>query len=81
VRAVEEGLPLVRSANNGVSAVVDGHGRILSMLALNARGVIDSPVPAALPATPYARFGDWTFVAVLLVLVVATAILATWKRR
>jgi apolipoprotein N-acyltransferase len=80
VRAVEEGLPLVRSANNGVSAVVDGYGRILSILTLNARGVIDSPVPSALPATPYARFGDWTFVAVLLALVVATAILQSWKR-
>lgn len=66
VRAVEEGLPLVRSANNGVSAVIDGHGQILDLLGLNARGVIDSSVPAALPPPLYARFGDWTFLALAL---------------
>ena len=81
VRAVEEGLPIVRSANNGVSAVIDGYGRILSMIKLNARGVIDSPVPAALPAPPYARFGDWTFVAMVLALVGAATILAKKRSR
>ncbi len=50
VRAVEEGVPLVRSANNGVSAVIDGQGRVLALLPLNARGVIDSGIPAALAA-------------------------------
>jgi apolipoprotein N-acyltransferase len=76
VRAVEEGLPIVRSANNGVSAVIDGHGRVLTMLTLNARGVIDSPVPAALSAPFYARFGDWTFVAMALILGATATILA-----
>ena len=41
VRAVEEGLPIIRAANNGVSAIVDGQGRVAAMLSLNARGVID----------------------------------------
>ena len=45
VRAVEEGLPIIRAANNGVSAVVDGQGRVVAMLSLNARGVIDSRIP------------------------------------
>jgi apolipoprotein N-acyltransferase len=81
VRAVEEGLPIVRSANNGVSAVIDGYGRILSELRLNARGVIDSPVPAALAAPPYARFGDWTFVAMILALAAAATFLARNQRR
>ena len=45
VRAVEEGLPLVRAANNGISAVVDGYGRVLATLDLNARGVIDASSP------------------------------------
>jgi apolipoprotein N-acyltransferase len=76
VRAVEEGLPIVRSANNGVSAVIDGRGRVLTMLTLNARGVIDSPVPAALSAPLYARFGDWTFVAMTMVLAATATILA-----
>jgi apolipoprotein N-acyltransferase len=61
VRAVEEGIPLVRAANNGISAVVDGYGRILHRLALNERGTIDSPLPEALPPPPYARWGDGIF--------------------
>jgi apolipoprotein N-acyltransferase len=59
VRAVEEGVPLVRAANNGISAVVDPYGRALETLGLNVRGVIDSPLPEALPPPVYARVGDW----------------------
>jgi apolipoprotein N-acyltransferase len=62
VRAVEEGLPLVRAANNGISALVDGHGRILARLDLDVRGAIDVALPAALQTPIYARFGDWIFV-------------------
>ncbi len=58
VRAVEEGLPLVRVANTGISGVVDGYGRVLRRLGLGQAGVIDSPLPQALAAPPYARFGD-----------------------
>ncbi len=58
VRAIEEGLPLVRAANNGISAVVDPFGRIVRELALGTEGVLDSPLPLAAPATMYARFGD-----------------------
>lgn len=57
LRAVEEGLPVVRVANTGISAVIDPYGRILSQLALNERGVIDSGLPQALPATIYVRQG------------------------
>ena len=45
LRAVETGLPLVRAANNGISAVVDAHGRIVDALAVNAVGVLDVEVP------------------------------------
>ncbi|WP_144863980.1 apolipoprotein N-acyltransferase [Mesorhizobium sp. J18] len=45
IRAVEAGLPLVRAANNGISAVVDPHGRIVNAFALNAYGVLDADVP------------------------------------
>ncbi|HEY1153187.1 MAG TPA: apolipoprotein N-acyltransferase, partial [Pseudolabrys sp.] len=58
VRAIEEGLPLVRAANNGISAVVDPVGRIIASLPLGAEGVLDAPLPKALPATVYARLGD-----------------------
>jgi apolipoprotein N-acyltransferase len=45
VRAVENGLPLLRAANNGISATVDARGRIVDALAINARGVLDATVP------------------------------------
>jgi apolipoprotein N-acyltransferase len=61
VRAVEEGLPLLRAANNGVSAAIDGHGRVLARLGLDLRGVIDVALPVALPPPPYARLGDIAF--------------------
>jgi apolipoprotein N-acyltransferase len=61
VRAVEEGVPLLRAANNGISAAVDGMGRVLGRLGLNERGAIDVAVPLPAPAPPYARFGEAGF--------------------
>lgn len=66
-RAVEEGLPLVRVANTGISAVVDAHGRTVASLGLGVTGVLDSPLPAALEGiTPYGLFGDWMVAALVL---------------
>lgn len=62
VRAVEEGLPLVRAANNGVSGAFDPYGRMLGTLGMNVRGTLDIAVLQALPAPLYARFGDLPFV-------------------
>ncbi|WP_029010766.1 apolipoprotein N-acyltransferase [Azospirillum halopraeferens] len=62
VRAVEEGLPLVRSANTGISGVVDSYGRVTARLGLGERGIVDADLPAALAQpTPYGRFGDLGF--------------------
>jgi apolipoprotein N-acyltransferase len=58
LRAIEQGLPLVRAANTGISAVIDPMGRVVARLGLGLEGVLDSTLPAAIPPTPYARAGD-----------------------
>jgi apolipoprotein N-acyltransferase len=78
LRAVEEGLPLVRAANTGISAVVDSYGRVVAHLGLNRTGVIDAPLPKALEKrTPFARLGSWS----LLILLIVTFSLARIVRR
>jgi apolipoprotein N-acyltransferase len=58
VRAIEEGLPLVRAANTGISAVVDPLGRIIEKLPLGAEGVVDARLPQPIAPPPYTRTGD-----------------------
>jgi apolipoprotein N-acyltransferase len=70
VRAIEEGLPLVRAANTGISAVVDPFGRIVTSLPLGTEGVLDAPLPQAIAPPPYARLGD-RIAAVLLAIALA----------
>jgi apolipoprotein N-acyltransferase len=65
LRAVEEGIPLVRAANTGISAVVDAHGRILGALPLGTDGVLDTALPRALPPTLFQRAGSLGFVLLL----------------
>lgn len=77
-RAVEQGLPLVRAANTGVSAIVDGHGRILSSLALGQAGVVDGPLPQPLDPPPYARWGEGLTWALFLLLA-GLAVGARWR--
>ncbi|MBU6475683.1 MAG: apolipoprotein N-acyltransferase [Alphaproteobacteria bacterium] len=68
VRAIEEGLPLVRAANTGISATVDPLGRIIGMRPLDVSGDLDTILPAPLPPTLYARYGDKLFFLMLIVL-------------
>ena len=78
LRAIEQGLPLVRSANTGISAVFDAHGRQLEALPLGEAGVFSLPLPTALPPTLYAGFGDSVFFALWLGL--ALAVMAARRR-
>jgi apolipoprotein N-acyltransferase len=58
LRAVEQGLPMMRAANTGVSAAFDPYGRILGQIPLGEAGAIDISLSAPLPPTAYARYGD-----------------------
>jgi apolipoprotein N-acyltransferase len=58
LRAVEEGLPVVRVANTGISAVVDPYGRVLGSLPLGSEGVLDATLPVALPPPVYSKLGS-----------------------
>jgi apolipoprotein N-acyltransferase len=58
LRAIEQGLPLVRVANTGVTAVVDARGRVVKELPFGVMAALDTQVPGALPPTPYVRWGD-----------------------
>jgi apolipoprotein N-acyltransferase len=80
-RAVEEGLPLVRDANNGISAVVDPYGRVLAYLNLDAVGVLDAPLPRPLAPTLYSRWKDAPFLGLLVLLLAAAAGVTLIERR
>jgi apolipoprotein N-acyltransferase len=58
VRTIEQGLPLVRAANTGISAVIDPVGRIVKSLPLGAEGVMDAALPRRIDPPLYARTGD-----------------------
>ena len=58
LRSVEQGLPLIRVANTGVTAVIDARGRVIDELPFGTVGALDSTVPGALPPTAYTRWGD-----------------------
>ena len=75
VRAVEEGVPLVRAANNGISGVIAPSGRIVEMLALNKKGSLDADLPQAISPPLYVRFSDTAFLALFAAFAGAFALL------
>lgn len=66
LRAIEQGLPLVRAANTGISAVVDSWGQANTLLSLGTTGFADADLPQALPPTPYAKSGNLFFLLLLI---------------
>ncbi|SEO67885.1 apolipoprotein N-acyltransferase [Rhodospirillales bacterium URHD0017] len=81
LRTIEEGLPMIRAANTGVSAVIDAYGRVLASLDMLQEGIIDHRLPAPRVATPYARWGDWTLLVVVAFLGVTLIGTRLWKSR
>ncbi|MEE9318265.1 MAG: apolipoprotein N-acyltransferase, partial [Rhodospirillales bacterium] len=76
LRAVEEGLPLVRVANTGISGVIDGYGRVIRRLGLGREGIIDSPLPARISGIiPFSLLGDWMTGVILMITIMAGGLL------
>ena len=77
VRAIEEGLPIARAANSGISAVIDAYGRVRARLDLGLRGIVDADLPVALGPTPFSRYGSF----ILLTLIIVCSGAALWPSR
>ena len=78
MRAVEQGLPMIRAANTGVSAVIDARGRVVASIPLGVHGYLDAMRPSSLPATYYAQYGD---LPIALFMVLALLLLGLRARR
>jgi apolipoprotein N-acyltransferase len=78
LRSIEEGLPLVRAANTGISAIIDPYGRVLAELPLGTEGVLDGRLPRRTEAPAFSRH-PLTGPSILLALGFAGALLG-WRR-
>lgn len=81
LRAVEEGLPMIRAANTGVSAVIDAYGRILASLDMQQEGIIDHRLPAPRTPTPFSRWGDWMLLSLVVFLAMTLLVTRLWNGR
>ncbi|MEI4197662.1 apolipoprotein N-acyltransferase [Roseovarius sp. E0-M6] len=82
MRAIETGLPMIRAANTGISAMIDARGQVTARIGLGETGFLDTPLPATLPRTVYAKNGDWPVLTVaLLSLLVGFFISMSYRRR
>ncbi|MEM9471944.1 MAG: apolipoprotein N-acyltransferase [Pseudomonadota bacterium] len=67
-RAIEQGVPMIRAANTGISAMIDAAGRVQARLALGTTGHLDVAMPLIMAATPYSVIGDLGFLALLILI-------------
>ncbi len=80
LRSAEQGLPMIRVANTGVSAIIDATGQVTHSIDLGETGWLDAPLPPALPKTVYARLGDMPIIALTLVLLGLSLVVARKSR-
>jgi apolipoprotein N-acyltransferase len=74
MRAIEEGLPILRATPTGISAIIDAHGRIEGFVPAGQEGAAEAPLPRPLPPTLFSRFGNWlAFAAAAILLLLAVA--------
>lgn len=78
LRALEEGLPVLRATPTGISAVIDADGRLLASLPWHREGVIDTLLPAPRGPTPFARFGN--LLSMLFALLLAASAIAAGRK-
>jgi len=73
IRAVEEGLPIARAANSGISTIIDPYGNLLSHLGVGQVGVVDGPLPVALRPTIYSKYRDSLYFALIILAAVVAS--------
>ena len=78
LRAIEEGLPVIRATPTGISAVIDANGALLGSVRQGVAGMIDSLMPGAAPPTLFARFGN--LLSLLLALLLAAGAIAVGRK-
>ena len=81
MRAIEQGLPMARAANTGISAIIDPKGRITASIGLNVAGFLDAKLPKAEAPTLYGRTGDSPWALMLLIGLVGVIIQRARRRR
>ncbi len=83
LRSAEQGLPMIRVANTGVSAMIDATGKVTASIPLGEAGWLDAALPPPLPPTIYARTGDMPMVLFFMIILAASPLgdrAREWRR-
>ena len=78
-RAIEQGAPVFRSANTGISAIIDPYGRVIDLVDLESKGSIVSPLAKKTNETVYSKVGDFLFFSVLVLTLIIMVLLKKKK--